>query len=221
LNPRPLGYEQADRDPSPSSLSRTIVLASVKPVVLSQLVAPYPASSCESWSQAWSRKPGRIDPDLIRAHAKLLGLMMDLDCEFCRIVRGEQPTRVVAEAPDALAFFPLRPVCLGHTIVIPKVHVRDLWAADSRPDTGLMQMVISVGHAIKAAVQPAGLNLISSAGEAASQTVFHLHLHVVPRWPGDRLGNLWPPSPPLSEEAKDETAAAIRAAYAVASAGSP
>jgi histidine triad (HIT) family protein len=147
-------------------------------------------------------------------------LTVDLDCEFCQIVRGERSARVVADAADALAFFPLRPVCPGHTLVIPKAHVRDLWVSGSLLGAGLMQVVIDVGHAIDAAVRPDGLSLISSAGQAASQTVFHLHLHVVPRWAGDRLGNIWPPSPPLTDEAKDETAAAIRAAYAAISAGS-
>lgn len=145
---------------------------------------------------------------------------MDLGCEFCQIVRGERRARVVADAADALAFFPLRPVCPGHTLVIPKTHVRDLWAAGSLPGAGLMQAVISVGRAIDTALRPDGLNLISSAGEAASQTVFHLHLHVVPRWAGDGLGNIWPLSPPLSDEVKDKAAVAIRAAYTVISAGS-
>jgi histidine triad (HIT) family protein len=145
---------------------------------------------------------------------------LDLKCEFCQIVRGERPARVVADGPDALAFFPLQPVCRGHTIVIPKTHVRDLWAAGSVLSAELMQVVIRVGHAIRTALRPDGLNLISSAGEAASQTVFHLHLHVVPRWAGDQMGSIWPPSPPLTDEAKDETAAAIRAAYTAVSAGS-
>lgn len=145
---------------------------------------------------------------------------MDPDCEFCQIVRGDRAARIVADAPDALAFFPLRPACLGHTIVIPKTHVRDLWAAGSLLDTGLMQAVIDVGDAISTVLRPDGLNLISSAGAAASQTVFHLHLHVVPRWAGDPFGNIWPPSPPLAEKAKDEAAAAVRAAYTAISAGS-
>ena len=144
---------------------------------------------------------------------------MERDCEFCQIVRGDRPARIVADAPDALAFFPLQPACLGHTIVSPKTHVRDLWTAGSLLDTGLMQAVIDVGHAINTVLRPDGLNLISSAGEAASQTVFHLHLHVVPRWAGDHLGTIWPPSPPLTDQAKDETAAAIRAAYTAVSAG--
>jgi histidine triad (HIT) family protein len=147
-------------------------------------------------------------------------IAMDRDCEFCQIVRGDRSAHVVADASDALAFFPLRPVCMGHTIVIPKTHVPDLWAAGSPLAAGLMPVVIGVGQAINTTLRPDGLNLISSAGQAASQTVFHLHLHIVPRWPGDHLGNIWPPGPPLSEELKDQTAAVIRAAYATISAGS-
>ena len=146
---------------------------------------------------------------------------MDLDCEFCQIVRGEQPARVVGDSPDALAFFPLRPVCPGHTIVIPKTHIRDLWADGSLPTAGLMQAVIRVGQAISRALRPDGMNLISSAGQAASQTVLHLHLHVVPRWSGDHIGNIWPPGEPLRGDQADQTAAAIRAAYLAISAGSP
>jgi histidine triad (HIT) family protein len=145
---------------------------------------------------------------------------VDPDCEFCRIVRGVRPARIVADASDALAFFPLEPACLGHAVVIPKTHVRDLWAAGSVLDAGLMQVVIDVGRAITVVLRPDGLNLISSAGAAASQTVFHLHLHVVPRWAGDHFGDIWPLSPPLTEQAKDEAAAAVRAAYTVISAGS-
>jgi histidine triad (HIT) family protein len=139
-------------------------------------------------------------------------LMIDPACEFCAIVRGERPARIVGESPEALAFFPLRPVALGHTLVIPKEHVRDLWSPGA-PGPGLMQEVHRVGQALTGSLRPDGLNLISSAGEAASQTVFHLHLHVIPRWSGDRLGNIWPPSEPLSDDLRDETAAAIRAAY--------
>jgi histidine triad (HIT) family protein len=148
------------------------------------------------------------------------GFTVDRDCVFCQIVRGVRSARIVADVPDALAFFPLEPACLGHAVVIPKTHVRDLWAAGSLPDTGLMQAVIDVGRAITAVFRPDGLNLISSAGAAASQTVFHLHLHVVPRWAGDHFGDIWPPGPPLTEAATDEAARAVRAAYTAISAGS-
>ena len=138
--------------------------------------------------------------------------MIDPACEFCGIVWGKRSARIVGESSEALAFFPLRPVVLGHTLVIPKEHVRDLWSPGA-PGPGLMQAVHRVGQALILALRPDGLNLISSAGEAASQTVFHLHLHVIPRWSGDRLGNIWPPSEPMSAGLKDESAAAIRAAY--------
>jgi histidine triad (HIT) family protein len=147
--------------------------------------------------------------------------MMGLECAFCQIVRGERSARVVGDSPDALAFFPLRPVSPGHTIVIPKTHIRDLWADGTVPAAGLMQAVIQVGQAIGKALRPEGMNLISSAGQAASQTVPHLHLHVVPRWPGDPMGNLWPPSPSLDGDLLDQTAAAVRDAYRAVSAGSP
>jgi histidine triad (HIT) family protein len=71
--------------------------------------------------------------------------MTDTDCEFCRIVCGERPARIVGESPDALAFFPLRPVVLGHTLVIPKKHVRDLWSPGA-PGEGVMQAVLWVGQ---------------------------------------------------------------------------
>jgi histidine triad (HIT) family protein len=138
--------------------------------------------------------------------------MTDPECEFCGIVRGDRPARIVGESSEALAFFPLRPVVPGHTLVIPKEHVRDLWSP-SAPGPALMEAVRWVGQALTLALRPDGLNLISSAGEAASQTVFHLHLHLIPRWSGDRLGNIWPPSEPLSDHLEDETAAAISAAY--------
>lgn len=138
---------------------------------------------------------------------------MDPDCEFCKIVSGGLPAHIVGDSSGALAFFPLMPVCIGHALVIPKTHVADLWSSANVPDQGVMELVFRVGQAIKQVLEPDGLNLISSAGQAASQTVFHLHLHIIPRWTGDRLGNIWPPAEPLSGERKSETASKIYSAY--------
>jgi histidine triad (HIT) family protein len=134
------------------------------------------------------------------------------DCKFCRIITGEEEARVVCETETTLAFFPLKPAALGHTLVVPKQHVADLWARDLAVADDLMDAVIVVGRAIQDSLHPDGMNLISSAGEAATQTVFHLHLHVVPRWHGDHIGNLWPPAEPWGETVKDEVADLIRAA---------
>jgi diadenosine tetraphosphate (Ap4A) HIT family hydrolase len=134
------------------------------------------------------------------------------DCPFCMIARGEgSSVEVVCERDQWVAFFPPEPATPGHTLVIPRVHVADLWSADARLSTELMEAVIHVGHAVEKAVNPEGMNLITSRGEAAEQSVFHLHLHIVPRWRDDEL-DLWPPKQPMQKELKDNVADAVRKA---------
>jgi histidine triad (HIT) family protein len=115
------------------------------------------------------------------------------DCEFCAIARGEdRSVEIVCEGETWVAFFPLNPATPGHTLVIPRGHVSDLWKVEPPLDAELMAAVIRVGRAIETALTPEGMNLITSAGETAEQTVFHLHLHVVPRWRRDGFGRIWP-----------------------------
>jgi histidine triad (HIT) family protein len=135
-------------------------------------------------------------------------------CSFCRIVHGEAAARIVWTSPDAIAFLPLNPATRGHTLVVPSQHVPDLWSLDDRLGPSLMTAVVQVGRAMDKALHPDGMNLISSAGAAASQTISHLHLHLVPRWQDDRIGDIWPPAEPWSEAELDEVAELIRAAAA-------
>lgn len=115
------------------------------------------------------------------------------DCAFCAIARGERvATEVVCEAKGWVAFFPLNPATPGHTLVIPREHVSDFWAAPPDLVAELAGAAARVGRAIDSALQPDGMNLITSAGKTAEQTVFHLHLHVVPRWKNDGFGRIWP-----------------------------
>jgi histidine triad (HIT) family protein len=116
------------------------------------------------------------------------------DCDFCAIARGEEPSaEVVCEGETWVAFFPLKPATPGHTLVIPRSHVPDLWSADPALASDLMVAAVKVGRAIRTAVTPEGMNLITSSGEVAEQTVYHLHLHVVPRWRHDGFEEIWPP----------------------------
>ena len=116
------------------------------------------------------------------------------DCTFCRIGRGEHPSiETIAEGTNWIAFFPLEPAVPGHTLVIPRAHHADLWAVPVALAAELVEAVIEVGHAIDTALTPEGMNLITSAGSAAEQSVFHVHLHVVPRWNDDGFGRIWPP----------------------------
>jgi histidine triad (HIT) family protein len=138
----------------------------------------------------------------------------DLDCDFCAIAAGRSEAEVVCEGERWVAFLPLAPATPGHTLVIPREHTPDLWAADPRTGSELMAAAIRVGRAVRRAVAPDGINLITSSGRAAEQTVRHLHLHVVPRWDDDGFGEIWPPKRPMRRELKLDVAARIREACA-------
>lgn len=136
------------------------------------------------------------------------------DCAFCAIARGDDRTvEVVAGDRNWMAFFPLSPATPGHTLVIPRAHVADLWATQPPLDRELMSAVIRVGRAISVALRPDGMNLITSAGETAEQTVFHLHLHLVPRWHRDGFGRIWPADGKFEDSELGDVAAKIRATY--------
>jgi len=137
------------------------------------------------------------------------------DCEFCGIVAGnDDSVEIICQSKDWIAFFPLNPATPGHTLVIPRMHVSDVWHLDPQLSSELMSAVITVGIAIEEALDPEGMNLISSAGEAAEQSVFHLHLHVVPRWLRDGFGKIWPVGERYENEELGDVADRIRKACA-------
>ncbi len=136
-------------------------------------------------------------------------------CDFCAIGRGEdRSVQVVAESDDWIAFFPLKPATKGHTLVIPRRHVADVWELDEALGAELMVAVVRVGRAVETAVRPDGMNLISSKGIAAEQTVFHLHLHLLPRWERDGFDRIWPTESPYEDTDLRAVAERIRSACA-------
>jgi histidine triad (HIT) family protein len=137
---------------------------------------------------------------------------MDRECSFCRIAEGTEPAQVVYETNKVVAFFPLAPAILGHTLVIPKKHIRDLWSLDKNWGDILIESCLDISQGIKKALLPDGVNLINSSGAAASQSIMHIHFHLVPRWKDDSFGPIWPNSDPISETLTHETAAKIRQA---------
>lgn len=111
-----------------------------------------------------------------------------IECVFCGIVAGDLPATTVFETDDVLAFLDIRPIARGHMVVVPKLHAADLDSLD--PTLGAA--VFAAGHRLSRALRRSdlstdGANLIVNDGRAAFQTVFHTHLHVVPRWTGDKL----------------------------------
>lgn len=112
---------------------------------------------------------------------------MSSDCVFCKIVAGEAPATITDVFDDAIVIVPLNPVTPGHLLVIPKTHVRD-FADNPRVTADVMYRAAYIGCAYPGYEH---CNLITSAGEWATQTVFHLHVHLVPRREGDGLHLPW------------------------------
>lgn len=114
------------------------------------------------------------------------------DCIFCKIVKGEIPAAKVFENEHVMAFLDISQVTKGHTLVIPKVHTDNIFDMDPLTARHLFEVVPQISNAIKADLSPAGMNLLSNAGEAAGQEVFHFHLHLIPRYGnGDGFGAVW------------------------------
>lgn len=108
----------------------------------------------------------------------------DVDCTFCRITDGTDHAEIVYRWSDAIAFTPLNPVTEGHVLVIPKVHVRD--AIECPPVTAF-----AMARAAELAAGMVASNILTSVGRAATQSIFHLHIHVIPRAAGDQLMVPW------------------------------
>lgn len=119
----------------------------------------------------------------------------DPNCIFCKIVIGEIPSRRVFEDQAAVAFLDVSPWSLGHTLVVPKTHVADL-LTDPPQLAAIAPAIDATARLLTRRLDADGLNLLSSAGSVAGQEVFHLHVHLVPRYlskPG--LANLIGPDP--------------------------
>jgi histidine triad (HIT) family protein len=103
-------------------------------------------------------------------------------CIFCKIVAGEAQAELVHEGPDAIAFLDRNPAARGHTMVIPRVHAPTLLDLDDRIVGELFRTVKIVARKVSDALAPAGMNVGWNHGRAAGQHVFHLHVHVLPRF---------------------------------------
>jgi histidine triad (HIT) family protein len=109
------------------------------------------------------------------------------DCIFCRIVRGDLPAYRVFEDEATLAFMDIFPVTDGHVLVIPKSHCADVFDASEEALRAVASAAHRVAAAIRAALAPAGLMVFQLNGAAAGQTVFHYHMHLMPRRPDEPL----------------------------------
>ena len=113
------------------------------------------------------------------------------NCIFCKIIAGEIPSATVYEDDDVKAILDVNPAARGHVIVLPTKHASDVF---SIPDEDLSKAICvakKIAIAVKEAYKCDGVNILQNNGEAAGQTVFHLHIHVIPRFEGDTISVKW------------------------------
>ena len=119
----------------------------------------------------------------------------DPDCLFCKIVAGEVPSARVHEDERTVAFMDINPATRGHLLVIPREHATDLHEISDADLAACTQVAQMLAGRVRDRLGADGVNLINSCGAAAWQTVFHFHLHVVPRYADDPLELPWRPTP--------------------------
>jgi histidine triad (HIT) family protein len=122
------------------------------------------------------------------------------DCVFCRIVAGQIPSTRVYEDEHTLAFMDIGHVNPGHTLVAVKKHAANLYELDEAQAAAVARATVKISKAIKAAFQPEGLSVYQANGKPAGQTVFHYHVHLLPRHAGDGMELTWPVKNPPREQ---------------------
>jgi len=114
------------------------------------------------------------------------------NCIFCSIIKGDIPCAKVYEDEHVLAFLDLSQVTKGHTLVIPKVHKENVYELTPDIAKHIFEAVPKIANAIKAEYNLIGLNILNNNGEHAGQSVFHFHMHLIPRYgKGDGFGAVW------------------------------
>ena len=117
------------------------------------------------------------------------------NCIFCAIVAGTSPAHRIYEDENAIAFMDINPATDGHALVVPRTHVRDLWEIGETEATQVMAATVRLAETMKKALEPDGMNILHATGAAAFQTVFHFHLHLIPRYFNDPIRLPWVPRP--------------------------
>jgi histidine triad (HIT) family protein len=119
--------------------------------------------------------------------------MSDTDCVFCKIVAGEIPAWIVDEDERTIAFMDIAPATRGHALVIPRAHASDLLSVDREDLTAVALSAQRLARRLRERLGAEGVNLLNSCGSIAWQTVFHFHVHVIPRYADDLLKLPWVP----------------------------
>lgn len=109
-----------------------------------------------------------------------------MDCIFCKIVEGEIPSYKIYEDENVLAFLDITQGTKGHTLVIPKKHVKNVYELDEKTASDIFKVVPKIANALKKAFNPIGLNIVQN-NDKPLQSVFHFHIHLIPRYENDQM----------------------------------
>jgi len=113
--------------------------------------------------------------------------MFDESCIFCKIVQKQTPSSIVYEDESLLVFVDIRPLNMGHTLIIPKTHCIDIFDIPQELLSQVHKVSKQIALAVKKATNADGISIIQQNGKAAGQDIFHIHIHVIPRFEGQKL----------------------------------
>jgi len=105
---------------------------------------------------------------------------MSAPCTFCKITRKEAPASIVYEDEKVLAFMSIRPINIGHTLIVPKKHYKNIYEIPEEEVAYLYKIVKKIAYTVQKAVDAEGIRIVQNNGEAAGQVIFHMHVHVIP-----------------------------------------
>ena len=125
------------------------------------------------------------------------------DCIFCKIANGEIPSATVYEDSICRVILDVNPANKGHALIIPKEHFDNIYSMDAETAAKIFTIATEVAKAQKAELNPDGLNILQNNGEAAGQTVFHFHMHIIPRYENDTVNIGWKPGSITDERIKE------------------
>lgn len=131
------------------------------------------------------------------------------DCIFCKIANGEIPSATLYEDEDFRVILDLGPASKGHALILPKTHAANIYELADETVGKAMILAKHMASKLTDALGCEGFNIVQNNGEIAGQTVFHFHMHLIPRYKGDKVGLTWTPGK-LTDEVKDEILAKIK-----------
>lgn len=122
------------------------------------------------------------------------------DCIFCKLANGVIPTNSLYEDDVVKVIFDAGPASSGHVLILPKEHFDNVYSLDDDTAAHIFQVAVKVAKALKEGLNLEGLNIVQNNGEIAGQTVFHFHMHIIPRYKGDTVNVGWKPGEVTDEE---------------------